>query len=194
MKHLTGVLTTALLLAAMTLTTGCSKDESNMEEVKGQTEEDKTQQIVNRMKEHIVGTWEHDGDFVCADLSELTGTINDGIISGCTSEFDNSNPATLTFGTDGDFKLQRKGVESDWAYTGTYTISRHDITGEPYVWLKYDEKQRYHAELMDFDYHEVFFEADYNTVYFVANSWAVLVSRYRKNSTPIPALNSQSLA
>lgn len=168
MKRLTEVLTAALLMAAMTMATGCSKEDSeNMEE-----------QQLNDIKQHIVGTWKHDGDFICADIKELSGTIKDGIISGCTSTFDDYNPATLTILSDGSFDLTRD--DYDKQFYGTYSVEKNEITGEPWIWLSFTGSHT-PAEIEMFDYHQVFFEKDYNTVYLVAHSWAIIVGRYRRN-------------
>ena len=178
MKHLTGVLTTALLLAAMTLTTGCSKGEENMEEVKGQTEEDKAQQIANRIKEHIVGTWKHDGDLLFIDIKELGGTIKDEIIYGCTSEFSDDNPATLKFFSDETFDLKLDYRTQDDHFTGRYYIEKRYVAGKPCIWMVYQGTNPVINPLLsDFMYYKIYFEEDYNTVYLVGS---YRVGRFRR--------------
>ena len=113
----TNILITLVLVMGMTLA-GFSKEESenmSMEE----------KQVAD-IKQHIIGTWEHDGDFMCDDISELSANIDGRIISGCTSEFINRNPATLIFRNDGSLVLNKKGapnVDPDKEYKGTYTVS-----------------------------------------------------------------------
>lgn len=163
------------VLAAGMLLAGCSKEEDN-----GMGTKNGTEQVLADMKQHIVGTWEHDGDFICADLSELSGTIKDGIITGCASTFEDYNPAILTFRNNGSFELLRDYIEPNRKYTGTYVFSLHYATGKPIIGLLFDEESSIHAEISMFKYSETFFEADYNTVYLVAHDWATIVSRYRR--------------
>lgn len=161
------VLFMAMLVAGM-LMTGCSKDSESMEDKQ-----------VTDIKQHIVGSWEHDGDFFCNDISELSGSINGNIISGCTSEFIDRNPATLVFGSDGRFELRREGDEKE--YKGTYTVRQNETTGKALVWLKdNDGSHTTIRELPDFFYHEILFEADYNTAYFIAYSIGTVVARYKR--------------
>lgn len=164
------VLLMAVLAAGMLLT-GCSKDSE--ETVNGDVEK---QELLSNMKEHIVGTWKHDGDFLCVDIKEFSGSIKDGIILGCTSEFGDYWPSTLKFQKDGHFELEATGLKK---YTGTYSISTSEMTGEPVIWQKFDGNPS-ETRLNNFRYHEVFFETDYNTVYLVARPGFTIVSRYRK--------------
>lgn len=163
------VLFMAVLVAGM-LMTGCSKDSESMEDKQ-----------VTDIKQHIVGSWEHDGDFFCKDISELSGNINGNIISGCTSEFISRNPATLVFGSDGRFELNRNvsDVDPEKEYKGTYTISAE----KPFIWLNYDGGgSSLFREISEFLYYDVFFETDYNTIYLVSRGDVTIIicSRYRR--------------
>lgn len=166
MKQTSILLTMAI--TAMLMLTGCSKDSesSNMSMEEKQLAE---------IRQHIVGTWEHDGDFLCNDISELSGSINGNIISGCTSEFISLNPATLVFGSDGRFELTSEVPDKE--YKGSYNIN----TGKPLIWLTYDEDGiELRRQIPYFYYYDIYFEADYNTVYLVARDVWTVVSRYRR--------------
>lgn len=161
------VLFMAVLIAGM-LMTGCSKDSESMEDKQ-----------VTDIKQHIVGSWEHDGDFLCNDISELSGSINGNIISGCTSEFISRNPATLVFGSDGRFELKTEGTSEipGKEYKGSYSFN----TGKPLIWLTYDDDGiELRREIPYFYYYDIYFETDYNTVYLVARDVWTTVSRYRR--------------
>ena len=158
------------ILAAGMLLAGCSKDLESMED----------KQLAD-MKQHIVGTWEHDGDTWYKDISDL-GIIQNGIITGCTAEFGNNNPGLLTFNADGTFKLEADGHE-DETENGTYTILEEQHHGVNLMWMTFenDPIEKHNSSFVRFfDYHGMVFESDYKTMYLIGGYLDITAGRYRR--------------
>lgn len=170
------VLLMAVLAAGMLLA-GCSKDS---EETANRDME--KQELLNNMKEHIVGTWKHDGDAYFKDISDL-GTIENGIIHDCKAEFGAYVPATIVFNSDGTLHLT-VDQRDPWGVNcgGTYEImdERNGAVGFfPHYDKNYYEAGRYH--FFYFRFMLMFFDNDYKTLYFISESNGIPnVGRYRR--------------
>jgi opacity protein-like surface antigen len=173
------VLLMAVLAAGMLLT-ACSKDSEDTVNRDMEKEQiTKKQELLNNMKEHIVGTWEHDGDFMCKDYKEIDVVAKEGIADNFHADFnEGANQAVLTFGSDGKFELKRNGGY-DESYTGTYSLTLDDAKGLILPYLRYNATLE--SPISDiFGYRYAFFEKDYNTLYLIYMFGRYYISRYRR--------------
>lgn len=170
----------AILLAA--LATGCSKSESDGDSnIKEKME---NQQLINSIRQHIVGTWVHDGD--CRDVYSFKTPYNEIILKDDLT-FEKSENDTFAFTADGRVKLIREenGEFGIWEYSecdGTWQIISDviNVTGDDLVppygvvtlfdsgnWSRRGERWR-----------RIFFSSDYEQMFLYSSYGWVL--RYKR--------------
>ena len=158
------VIIMAILLAAM-FATGCSKSESENMEENNMTESN--EKLLNTIKQHIVGTWVHDGS--CESDAPLTPYSE--IFLKDNLKFEESEHETFTFKADGSAIFQRSSPypSSDevfefpgrWEVIGSYVNAENN---PPFgIRINYDKVDGYNLLYQRF--FRVIFSSNYRTMY-----------------------------
>lgn len=166
----------AILLAA--LATGCSKSESDGDSnIKEKME---NQQLINSIRQHIVGTWVHDGD--CDKVYSLV-TPADEIIIQDNLTYEESEHDTFTFAADGKTELYR-AIGKGMTFDGTWSIISDVINLDnedllpPYgIRIVYDYNENVLYAHSRAKFHRILFSGDFKLLYLYENQTKVL--RYR---------------
>lgn len=162
-----GLFTVAILLAA--LATGCSKSESDGDiDIKEKME---NQQLINSIRQHIVGTWVHDGD--CNKVYSLATPANEIILKDDLT-FEESEHDTFTFGADGKTELYR-AIGEGMTFDGTWSIISDVINLDnedllpPYgISVVYGDISGYSQSRSKFN--RIFFSGDFNRMFLYINN------------------------
>jgi len=173
-----GLFTVAILLAAM-LATGCSKSESDGDSnIKEKME---NQQLINSIRQHIVGTWVHDGD--CNKVYSLATPVNEIILKDELTFEEASEKDTFTFGADGKPELYR-AIGEGMTFDGTWSIISDVINLDnedllpPYgIRIVYDYNENVLYAHSRAKFHRILFSGDFKLLYLYENQTKVL--RYR---------------
>lgn len=116
MKHLTGVLTTALLLAAMTLTTGCSKEEDNNNDMVTSNSTEREQFTIDMEQVSLLVGDDYkvtpSGAFSVRSTDEDVATVSaEGVIHGVSA-----GEAEIIFTAADGAQSRTCKVNVDWKY------------------------------------------------------------------------------
>lgn len=155
------LLLTMAVLAA--IATGCSKSDS--ENMDSNNNTIKNEQLLNTIKQHIVGTWVHEGS--CESEAPLT-PYNEIFLKD-NLKFEESEHEIFTFNTDGTTVLQRSSILTDevlefpgrWEVKGSFVDAEND---PPYgIRIHYNKADGYNLLYQKF--YRVMFSSDYKTMY-----------------------------
>lgn len=173
-----GLFTVAILLAA--LATGCSKSESDGDSnIKEKME---NQQLINSIRQHIVGTWVHDGD--CKGVYDLKTPANEIILKDELTFEEASEHDTFCFTADGKSRHER-GIRDPYApdtkieYEGEWSvIGLHSMTDD-YLWPPYGIRVDNHNNSTR-EYANVYFSADFNIMYLCSDTNNSCMMKYNR--------------
>lgn len=142
------------------------------------------QQLINSIRQHIVGTWEHDGD--CPDM--ITQTSYDDLTLRDNMSFGKSEHETFTFSADGKVHLVRNvdsihGIWEKHEFDGDWEVSSRTINTDGDDLLPpYGIKIDYHTgdgfATTKSDFSRILFSSDFNTMYL--NEMRALMRYVRK--------------
>ena len=172
---------TAAVAIAVALA-GCSKGSSDDggSNTNKEKERMENQQLMNSIRQHIVGTWVHDGD--CNKVYSLV-TSDDEIIIQDNLTFDESEHDTFTFAADGKTELYR-AIGNGMTFDGTWSIISDVINLDnedllpPYgIRIVYDYNENVLYAHSRAKFHRILFSGDFKLLYLYENQTKVL--RYR---------------
>ena len=176
MDRIRYVIATAAVAIAVALA-GCSKE--NSDDGGSNTNKEKkrmeNQQLMNSIRQHIVGTWIHDGD--CNKIYSLV-TPDDEIIIQDNLTFEESEHDTFTFAADGTALLARTiggGFEfnGEWSITsGVINLDGDDLLPPYGIKILYEngnglssERSRFYRVLFSDGFKQMFlYDNSYNRI------------------------------
>ena len=184
MDRIRYAIATAAVAIAVALA-GCSK--GNSDDGGSNTNKEKermeNQQLMNSIRQHIVGTWFHDGN----STDELRNTQYNDLIIKDELTFKKSEGDVLVFSADGKAHLTRHindnllnntelNFDGEWAIFGVHSITDDNLWAPYGIKINYHTADSYAAERSKFI--KIHFSADFKTVYLCEDTRKSTIMRY----------------
>lgn len=137
------------------------------------------QQLMNDIRQHIVGTWVHDGN----SHDELKDTQADDLVLKDALTFKDSEHDILTFTADGKSGQERE-IRDPYApdvkieYNGEWSLTGIHSTTDEYIWPPYGISTDYHV--LTKQYIRIYFSDDFNIMYLCDEANRSCIMKYNR--------------